>query len=63
MQPNHTVSEDISLVEVCIQVFNPLQDEDLMFDIDLIIQPRIGDAGKIMLIIVSTLYDIIIVPT
>ena len=46
MQPNYTVSEDVFFAEVCIRIFNPSQDEDLVFAIDLIIQPRIGTAGK-----------------
>ena len=46
VQPNYTVSEDVFFAGVCIRIFNPSQDEDLVFAIDLIIQPRIGTAGK-----------------
>ena len=48
VQPNYTFSEDAFWwdAHVCVRVFNPPQDEDLLFNIDLIIQPRIATAGK-----------------
>ena len=46
MQPNYTFSEDVFFGEVCVQVFNPPPDEELLFGIDMIIQPKIGTAGK-----------------
>ena len=33
-------------MEVCIRVLNPPPDEDLIFGIDMIIQPMTGTAGK-----------------
>ena len=46
VQHSYTVSENVFAVDVCIRVFNPPQNDDLFFDIDLIIQPRTGTAGK-----------------
>ena len=46
VQPSYTVSENVFFVDVCVRVFNPRQNDDLIFDIDLIIQPRTGTAGK-----------------
>ena len=43
----YTVSEDVKFAEVCVQVFNPSPSEDLVFGIDMIIQSRIGTAGKL----------------
>ena len=46
VQPSYTFSESVFLAEVCVRIFNPSQNEDLIFDIDLIIQPMTGTAGK-----------------
>lgn len=46
VQPSYTVIENVTFAVVCVRVSNPPQDEDLVFNIDLIIQPRIGTAGK-----------------
>ena len=46
VQPKYTVGEGVFFPGVCIRIFNPSQDEDLVFAVDLIIQPRIGTAGK-----------------
>ena len=46
VQSNYTVREDIFFVDVYIRVFNPPPDEDLIFGIDMIIQPMTGTAGK-----------------
>ena len=42
----YTVSEDVNIAEVCVQFFTPSPRIDLVFGIDMIIQPRIGTAGK-----------------
>ena len=49
VQPSYTFNESVFFGDVCVRVFNPPPDEDLLFGIDLIIQPRIGTAGKFMI--------------
>ena len=46
IQTKYNVSEDIFFADVCVQVFNPPPSEDLVFGIDMIIQPRNNTAGK-----------------
>ena len=46
VQTKYNVSEDIFFADVCVQVFNPSPNEDLLFGIDMIIQPRSNTAGK-----------------
>ena len=46
MQTKYNVSEDIFFVDVCVRVFNPSPNEDLVFGIAMIIQPRNNTAGK-----------------
>ena len=53
VQTKYNVSEDIFFVDVCVRVFNPSPSEDLVFGIDMIIQPRNNTAGKFSIIIAS----------
>ena len=46
VQTKYNVSEDISFADVCVRVFNPSPNEDLVFGIDMIIQPRSNTASK-----------------
>ena len=46
VQTKYNISEDIFFVDVCVRVFNPPANEDLVFGIDMIIQPRNNTAGK-----------------
>ena len=46
VQTKYNVSEDIFVADVCVQVFNPSPNEDLLFGIDMIIRPRSNTAGK-----------------
>ena len=46
IQTRYNVSEDIFFADVCVRVFNPSPSEDLIFGIDMIIQPRSNTAGK-----------------
>ena len=47
VQTKYNVSEDIIFfADVCVQVFNPSPNEDLVFGIDMIIQPRNNTASK-----------------
>ena len=41
----YNVTESARLLEVCVQVFNPPPDEELVFTINVAIQPRAGTAG------------------
>ena len=46
VQTKYTVGEDIFFVNVCVRVFNPSPNEDLVFGIFMIIQPGNNIAGK-----------------
>ena len=46
VQTKYNVSEDIFFTEVCVRVLNPSPSEDLVFGIDMIIQPRNNSASK-----------------
>ena len=46
VQTKYNVSEDIFFADMCVRVFNPSPNEDLVFGIDMIIQPRSNTAGK-----------------
>ena len=44
-QPNYTVNESDGFQEVCVEVFNPPSNEELLFDIILDYETASGSAG------------------
>ena len=50
-QPSYTVNETGVSQEVCVVVFSPPVDEELVFQIDLLYETRTGTAGKLTYIL------------
>ena len=48
LEQNFTVPEDVGSFEACFRVFNPPDDQDLTFSIDLVIEPIVGTAGEML---------------
>ena len=48
LEQNFTVPEDVGSFEACFRVFNPPDDQDLTFSIDLVIDTIVGTAGEML---------------
>ena len=48
LEQNFTVPEDVGSFEACFRIFNPPDDQDLTFSIDLVIDTIVGSAGEVL---------------